>query len=58
MNRVPTPAPEGDELPLHRAVRALPTHEPAADSWARIAAQLAGEPTCPATSPPLIPGRK
>jgi hypothetical protein len=43
MNRVPTPAPEGDELPLHRAVRALPTHEPAADSWARIAAQLAGE---------------
>ena len=43
MNRLPTPAPDGDERPLRRAVRALPAHEPPADSWARIAAQLAGE---------------
>lgn len=42
MSHLPTPAPEGD-LPLRRAVRALPTHEPPADGWARIAAQLAGE---------------
>ena len=35
--------PEGGEPNLRRALRELPTHEPDADTWNTIAAQLTGE---------------